>query len=296
MGIFVMVKICGIYKITNPKKKVYIGQSTDIADRIRRYKKLHCTRQLKLYYSLKKYGVEKHKFEILHQCNLNQLDELEIYYIKLFQCFNNEYGLNLESGGNGGYKVSEETRRRMSEAQKGHTVSRETRMKIIKANKGRKHTKETRKKLCIARRNQIRKKHSEETKRKIGEAGKGRICSEETRKKISKSSKGRKHTEESKRKISKNNATKRIEVREKISRALKGENNPMYGIHRFGKDNPMYGKKLTENHRKKISKANKGGTRSEETKKKMSEVRKNWWKNKKVKQALERREKYNINV
>lgn len=34
---------------------------------------------------------------------------------------------------------------------------------------------------------------------------------------------------------------------------LKGENHPMYGVHRYGKDNPMYGKHHTEETKKKLS-------------------------------------------
>ena len=47
----------GIYKITNPKNKVYIGQSKDIIKRWYYYKTLHCKSQIKLYNSLLKYGV-----------------------------------------------------------------------------------------------------------------------------------------------------------------------------------------------------------------------------------------------
>ncbi len=130
------MKICGIYKITNPKKKVYIGRSIDIKKRFRIYKCLGCTGQYKLYRSLKKYGVDKHKFEIIHQCEPEKLDELEIYYIELFQCFNSKYGLNLLSGGNGKFKVSDETRRKISEAHKGKILSEDHKRKIGETLKG----------------------------------------------------------------------------------------------------------------------------------------------------------------
>lgn len=45
-------------------------------------------------------------------------------------------------------------------------------------------------------------KHSEETRRKISELGKGKIISEETRRKISEAKKGKTHSEETRRKIS----------------------------------------------------------------------------------------------
>jgi len=55
----------GIYKITSPSGKIYIGQSTNIEKRVSRYKKLSCEKQVKLYSSLKKYGWDSHKFEII---------------------------------------------------------------------------------------------------------------------------------------------------------------------------------------------------------------------------------------
>ena len=39
---------------------------------------------------------------------------------------------------------------------------------------------------------------------------------------------------------------------------LAGENNPMYGVHRYGKDSPMFGKKMSDSAKKKISESNKG--------------------------------------
>lgn len=37
--------LIGIYKITSPSNKVYIGQSTDLYSRFYIYKKLHCKKQ-----------------------------------------------------------------------------------------------------------------------------------------------------------------------------------------------------------------------------------------------------------
>jgi len=56
---------------------------------------------------------------------------------------------------------------------------------------------------------------------------------------------------------------------------MSGENNPMFGIHRFGENNSMFGKHHTEETKQKISNVNKGKHRSEETKQKISEGHKN---------------------
>jgi len=124
-----------------------------------------CEKQTFLYHSLRKHGVDKHKFEIIHICEPDQLDELEIYYIDLYSCFNSKYGLNLRAGGGNGNlseetksklrtvalnrpPVSEETRKKMRNSQKNRPpISDETRLRhsisAIGKNKGRKQSKET---------------------------------------------------------------------------------------------------------------------------------------------------------
>jgi group I intron endonuclease len=71
----------GIYKITNPKGKIYIGQSTQIEKRFNQYKTLDKTCiGSKLFNSLIKYGPYNHIFEIIEECNLEELDYKEFIY------------------------------------------------------------------------------------------------------------------------------------------------------------------------------------------------------------------------
>ena len=72
----------GIYKITNPEGKIYIGQSINIEKRWKGYKNFHCKGQHKLYNSLKKYGPENHTFEIIEECIMEELDIREEFYKK----------------------------------------------------------------------------------------------------------------------------------------------------------------------------------------------------------------------
>ena len=76
----------GIYKITSPSKRVYIGQSVDINKRIIKYKGLFCSSQVRLYNSFLKYGFNTHKIEILCECEIFELNEKERYYQDIYNC------------------------------------------------------------------------------------------------------------------------------------------------------------------------------------------------------------------
>ena len=93
----IFIGMIGIYKITSPTNKIYIGQSINLEKREDDYKKLKCDKQPKLYNSLQKHGWEQHKFEIVEECSLEQLNEKEIYWGKEFDVLG-ENGLNLRLG------------------------------------------------------------------------------------------------------------------------------------------------------------------------------------------------------
>lgn len=84
----------GIYKITAPDKKVYIGKSKDIFTRWKSYSNLQCKDQPRIYNSLLEFGVENHKFEIITECDEKDLLDMERYYQILFNCDNKDSGLN----------------------------------------------------------------------------------------------------------------------------------------------------------------------------------------------------------
>jgi group I intron endonuclease len=84
----------GIYRITSPSNKTYVGQSIDIEKRFKQYKRLACKRQPKLYNSFLKYGVENHIFEILEECFLGELNVKEILWKQKYNTVSE--GLNCE--------------------------------------------------------------------------------------------------------------------------------------------------------------------------------------------------------
>lgn len=110
-------KVCGIYKITSPTGKIYIGQSKDIYHRFNSYHKLRCVKQPRIYRSLKKHTPEKHKYEIVSECLISELDKMEEYYISLFDSCNSNFGLNVRSGGLS-TTMSDELKERLSNIQK----------------------------------------------------------------------------------------------------------------------------------------------------------------------------------
>ena len=162
----------GIYKITSPTKRIYIGQSINIERRFSTYKRNNpINKQPRLYGSFKKYGIENHKFEIVCECDISELNNRERYWQDYFNVL--EIGLNccLTKTNNLDYIISTETRKKIS----------------IKAT-GRKHTLQTKNKLSIAHSG---KKLSEEHRLKLvskltGRKGHSKKATEETKKLCSK--------------------------------------------------------------------------------------------------------------
>jgi group I intron endonuclease len=116
----------GIYKITSPSGKIYIGQSVNIENRWKYYNSLMCKQQRKLYNSLLKYTPQNHIFEILEECSINELTINESLYINKFNSIKD--GLNIREAGNHGYH-SEETKQlmrkpRSEDAKKNMSLSR----------------------------------------------------------------------------------------------------------------------------------------------------------------------------
>jgi group I intron endonuclease len=178
-----MDKICGIYKITSPNKKIYIGSSKNIKNRIYSYKKMHHKGQIHLYRSMLKYGFDNHKFEIIMECAFEDL----FYFERCFQEIYNsvKFGLNCEY-----VNTTEKPKLRSDEICK----------KISKSKMGYKHSEETKLKMS-----NYAKNRPQEVRDKIGAKHKGKIISDETKLKMRLAELGKKHSEETKLKMRLNN-------------------------------------------------------------------------------------------
>lgn len=86
--------IIGIYKITSPTDKTYIGQSKCILSRWERYRKGRCEQQRKLFHSLIKYGWYNHIFEIVEECSIEDLNCRERYWQDFYEVSDRDKGLN----------------------------------------------------------------------------------------------------------------------------------------------------------------------------------------------------------
>lgn len=204
----------GIYKITSPSGKVYVGQSVDVQERFAQYRGGHCKNQPKIFRSLNKYGIDNHTFEIIEECLEVQLNDKEIHWIAYYNSVNE--GLNCQHGGLNG-RHSEETKKKMSEWQMGIKKKPESIKKSANGHRGMKFTDDALKRMSEAQKGRT---HSDETKKKMSEnaaarSRKGKTFEEiygvdkanDLKNRISKSSskslKGRQFSDEHKEKLGK---------------------------------------------------------------------------------------------
>lgn len=203
-----------LYMHIFPNNKVYIGIT--IQKPKQRWKK---GKQYNEYMkkAIQKYGWENIKHEILYE-NLSkeEAEQKEIETIKYYRANERDFGYNISNGGFHQGNVSEETKKKISKANKGKESWC----------KGKKFTEE-----------QKQQRYNAEFKIKVSQSSKGRKAW----------NKGIKTNEETKQKISQatRQAMNNPEIRKKISLA------------KMGKPSPRKGVKLTLEQRKKLSEAHK---------------------------------------
>lgn len=213
-----------VYKHTFPNNKVYIGITSRKPKSRWGLNGNGYKLQSLIYHAIKKYGWDNIQHEILFQgLTKEEAEKIEIELIKKYKSNNIIFGYNIANGGN---SVSEDTKKKISEALKGvlagennpnygKCLSEETKMKISESRKG----------LLVGEKHPMfGMHHSEKSKIKIGEASKDRFSNPENHYMY-----GKHHSEETKRKMSKSHS---------------------------GKKNHLYGKHRSEETKKKLSESN----------------------------------------
>ena len=116
----------GIYKITNPEGKSYVGLSREIETRWNSYKNMQFQSNTLLKESFNRYGPANHIFEVIEEIELFEdtygkntaiLRKRERYWISKLDTFNN--GLNQNGGGSGCNQHTPESKQKISEYLKG---------------------------------------------------------------------------------------------------------------------------------------------------------------------------------
>jgi len=213
-----------IYLITNKLSgKKYVGQKSKMSNFSDYWGSGMYIRN-----AIKKYGKENFNKTILEDNipNQKELNERERYWI-VFHNTIYPNGYNLSSGGEGmsGFIHSEDTKRKIgiatSIALKGKKLSNVTKKKISQKLTGITRPESTRKKISKARQgmkfsyehienmrlSRLGKKHTEEHRRKIGDKSRGRKLSLDTQRKMS---------------IVATERMKNVELRKQISNTLRG--------------------------------------------------------------------------
>lgn len=205
--------------LTSPSGKSYIGQTTrSVEERLKEHQKSRDC--IAIYNAIQKYGwenFEKDWYELPDE-ELNKHEELMVEVLGTLS----PDGYNLRDGGGSTGKLSEETKKKIGDANRGEksymfgkTLSEEVKQKISDALQGEKNHNygKTGDKSSM-----FGKNHTEETKQKISEAqlghknhmyGKngemhpkyGKILSEETKQKLREINIGKIHSEETKQKM-----------------------------------------------------------------------------------------------
>ena len=145
----------GIYKITSPSGKIYIGQTTNFSKRKSYYKNGAKPYQVRIYNSLEKYGYDAHTIEFIEECLVENLNKRERHWQEFYDVIGDN-GLNCRltaTDDKSGF-LCESSKNKLSITKKKVVIDGEWREKFAYDWSG--------------------KNHSEETKRKMSDSAKGK--------------------------------------------------------------------------------------------------------------------------
>jgi group I intron endonuclease len=271
--------IYSIYKITNTiNEKIYIGFTNNFERRIVEHTRNSRKLNSHLYYAIKKYGIDKFTFEIIYQSLEGDYlkNAMETYFINLYDSYHSGYNMTLGGDGTLGRLWTDKQKQMISIRNKGQ----------LSNNKGKTYIELYGEEKALEKINKLKKTwiYKESLKpmkiiHKTSRLGRSynEIFGEEKAKEISEKKRikmlgdknhrygkpgtftGKKHSPETIA-LRKGKTFDEIygverakELKEKLSEANTGENNPMYG-----KVGAMAGRTHTEESKLKMSLSRKG--------------------------------------
>lgn len=220
-----MEKKYKVYKHTFPNGKIYIGITSKVSIEQRWGENGKYYKGQFVYNAIKKYGWNNIKHEILFEdLTKDQAEQKEIELIALYESNKSNKGYNIQNGGNTQGTMAVSTREKISRLRKEYIKNNGSNWKE----------------------NFQSEDAQKKRKQKLLEYYKNNVVSEETRQKISKAVKGNtghKWTDEEKLRHSElfKDRVFTEEWKNKIS------------ISKQGNKNAMYGKKMSEEHKRKIA-------------------------------------------
>lgn len=251
-----MTKLCGIYLLTHIESgRKYVGQSVDIHKRFGNHSLGR--KNTKLGNAVLKYGWASFTTEIIELCVPDQLNALEMQWVKHHDCIAPS-GFNLTSGGSLQTQYSLETREKISAANRLRVVSDETKIKL----KARIFSEETRKNMSKSR-----------AGRSISDAHRAALleaairCAPQNIARLAELNRGRKRSEEQKACLSAiHTGSKRsVQTRAKMSAAKKGKLlGPQSAEQRANTSAALMGHKLSDETRAKIGARQQGRKHTQE--------------------------------
>lgn len=177
-----------VYRHTSPSGKVYIGITCQEPERRWRGGWGYANQRY-LSTAIKKYGWDNFKHEVLFSgLTKEEASHKEVELIALHKSNQRGFGYNIDGGGINKI-VSKETIQRLSDANKGKKLSEEHKRKIGEASKGRPGPTKG-------------KRLSEYHRQQISKGMIGRVVTEETRKKLRESNVGKTRSAEARAKMS----------------------------------------------------------------------------------------------
>lgn len=192
-----MMRKIGIYKIQSITKpeRIYIGSSINLNarknDHFSALRRGDASQKLQRHYN--RFGKNDLQFIVLRYCSVKNLLQNEQYFIDLYKPW---FNVSPTAGNCLGIKMSEESRIKISKSKKGVLVG------SLNGFYGKHHTEETKEKIRLKK---VGRKMSEEIKMKIGQAHSGQKRSIEARQNMSRAQRKIIHrlaSEETKRKMS----------------------------------------------------------------------------------------------